>query len=235
MKRRLARSGLALAAVALTTAAAAEEVHLYAAASLTDAVRELAGAFEQETGHKVVFNFGGSNDLARQIKAGAPADVFFSADAAQMDGLQAAGLVRAQERVDVLSNVLVVVAPLASTTTIAAPRDLLGLNRLALADPEAVLERPRADLALERLDLGDGLHLLGEALEAGLVQAQPVEHPLVDAVHSRLAVGCVRGEDLCSSLPHEYGCAPQGGGDRLVGQTRCGAACLARLLLDRLA
>ena len=104
-----------------------------------------------------------------------------------------------------------------------------------LADPEAVLERPRADLALERLDLGDGLDLLGETLEAGVVQAQPVEHPLVDAARSRLAVGCVRGEDLCPSLPHEYGCALQGGGDRLVGQTRCGTACLARLLLDRLA
>jgi len=158
MKRRLGRSGLALvAALALESAAAAEEVHLYAAASLTDAVRELAGTFEQETGHKVVFNFGGSNDLARQIKAGAPADVFFSADEAQMDGLQAAGLVRAQDRVNVLSNVLVVVAPLASTTTIAAPRDLLGLNRLALADPQAVPAGVYARGWLQSLGLWDRL------------------------------------------------------------------------------
>ena len=97
-------------------------MHLYAAASLTDALTELARTFEKETGHEVVFNFGGSSDLARQIKAGAPADVFFSADKAQMDGLQAAGLVRAQDRVDVLSNVLVVVVPLASTATTRARR-----------------------------------------------------------------------------------------------------------------
>jgi molybdate transport system substrate-binding protein len=157
MKRWLARSGLALAAVALATATAAEEVHLYAAASLTDAVRELAGTFAHETGHKVVFNFGGSNDLARQIKAGAPADVFFSADEAQMDGLQTAGLVRAQDRVNVLSNVLVVVTPLASTTTIAAPPDLLGLNRLALADPQAVPAGVYARGWLQSLGLWDRL------------------------------------------------------------------------------
>lgn len=158
MKRSLGRSGLALvAALALGSAAAAEEVHLYAAASLTDAVKELARTFETETGHKVVFNFGGSNDLARQIKAGAPADVFFSADTAQMDGLQAAGLVRAQERVDVLSNVLVAVAPLDSSRTIAAPRDLLGLDRLALADPQGVPAGVYARGWLQSLGLWDRL------------------------------------------------------------------------------
>ena len=134
----LMRWGLALVAVASGTVGAADEVHLYAAASLTDAVTELAGTFEKETGHRLVFNFGGSNDLARQIKAGAPADVFFSADAAQMDGLQAAGLVRPQDRLNVLSNVLVVVTPLASSRKLATPRDLLGVDRLALADPEGV-------------------------------------------------------------------------------------------------
>jgi molybdate transport system substrate-binding protein len=138
MNRELVRLGLALAAIAMGTAAAAEEVHLYAAASLTDAVKELAQTFETETGHEVVFNFGGSNDLARQIKAGAPADVFFSADKAQMDGLEAAGLVRAQDRIDVLSNVLVVVVPAASAVRIDTPEDLLASHRLALADPEAV-------------------------------------------------------------------------------------------------
>jgi molybdate transport system substrate-binding protein len=157
MNGRLARSGLALAALALATAATAEEIRLYAAASLTDAVTELAHTFERESGHEVVFNFGGSSDLARQIKAGAPADVFFSADKAQMDGLQAAGLVRAQDRVNVLSNVLVVVAPLASTTAIAAPRDLLGTDRLALADPQAVPAGVYARVWLQSLGLWDRL------------------------------------------------------------------------------
>ena len=94
---------------------AAAEVTVYAASSLTDALKDVAQGFEAQTGHKVVFNLGASNDLARQIKAGAPADVFFSADKAQMDGLEAAGLVRAADRVDVLSNVLVVVVPVSAT------------------------------------------------------------------------------------------------------------------------
>ena len=103
-----------------TAPAAAEEVAVSAAASLTECLKELAPGFEKSTGHRVVFNLGGSNDLARQIKAGAPADVFFSADKAQMDGLEAAGLVRARDRVDVLSNVLVAVVPSASTVILAA-------------------------------------------------------------------------------------------------------------------
>jgi hypothetical protein len=78
---------------------AAEEVTAFAAASLTDALKDVAQGFEAKTGHKVVFNLGASNDLARQIRAGALADVFFSADKAQMDGLEAAGLVRAANRV----------------------------------------------------------------------------------------------------------------------------------------
>ena len=136
---RLIRWGLACLAVVLAGATAgADEVAVYAAASLTDAVTELARTFETESGHRVVFNFGASNDLARQIKAGAPADLFFSADAAQMDGLQAAGLVRAEDRIDVLSNTLAVVIPAASPMRIVAPSDLLALRRIAVADPEAV-------------------------------------------------------------------------------------------------
>src|SRR5260221_4652312 len=105
---------IAVALIALARPVSADEVAVYAAASLTDCLQELARGFERTTGHTVVFNLGGSNDLARQIKAGAPADIFFSADKAQMDGLEGAGLVRAPDRVDVLSNVLVVVVPAAS-------------------------------------------------------------------------------------------------------------------------
>ena len=116
----------------------AEEVTVYAAASLTDALKEVAQSFEAQTGHKVVFSLGGSNDLARQIKAGAPADVFFSADEAQMNGLEAAGLVKAADRVNVLSNVLVIVVPIASTAKMTEPSDLQTVKHLALADPQAV-------------------------------------------------------------------------------------------------
>jgi molybdate transport system substrate-binding protein len=127
-----------IAFLALRAPVLGDEVSVFAAASLTEALKEVADGFEKSTGHKVVFNLGGSNDLARQIEAGAPADVFFSADKAQMDGLEKAGLVRAQDRVDVLSNVLVVIVPASSTARLFGPDDLPRVKRLALADPQAV-------------------------------------------------------------------------------------------------
>jgi molybdate transport system substrate-binding protein len=148
---------VAVAALSLGRAAAADEVVVFAAASLTDALSEVAQAFEKETGHKVVFNLGGSNDLARQIRAGAPADVFFSADARQMDGLESAGLVRARDRIDVLSNALTVVVPAGSAARVRGPADLRTLERLALADPQAVPAGIYARTWLESLGLWDGL------------------------------------------------------------------------------
>jgi molybdate transport system substrate-binding protein len=130
-----------------------DEVTVFAAASLAEALEEAARGYEQASGNKVVLNVGGSNDLARQIVAGAAADLFFSADRAQMDVVEKAGLVRAADRVELLSNVLVVVVPAASPTRIAAPRDLTGLRRLALADPEAVPAGVYARSYLESLGL----------------------------------------------------------------------------------
>ncbi len=143
--------------LALAAPAVAEEVVVYAASSLTDALKDVAKEFEAQTGHKVIFSLGGSNDLARQIKAGAPADVFFSADGIQMDALVGAGLVHAADRIDVLSNVLVVVVPAASTAKMAAPKDLLTVKHLALADPQAVPAGVYARQWLESIDLWKSL------------------------------------------------------------------------------
>ena len=65
----------------------AAEVTVFAAASLSDALKEIAANYEKQSGDKIIFNFGASSTLARQIEAGAPADLFFSADEAQMDRL----------------------------------------------------------------------------------------------------------------------------------------------------
>jgi molybdate transport system substrate-binding protein len=108
------------------------------AASLTESLQDLGRTFEAKSGDRVVFSFGASSDLARQIQAGAPADVFFSADTARMDTLEKAGLVRAAERRGFLSNSLVVVVPADSTLKIATAEDLANLPRIALADPAAV-------------------------------------------------------------------------------------------------
>lgn len=138
--------------------ARADEVTVYAAASLTDVLQEAAKAFEGSTSHRVVFNFGGSNDLARQIKAGAPAEIFFSADKTQMDEVARAGHVAGLgDRIDVLSNALVVVVPAASAAKVAAPADLKPLGRIALANPEAVPAGVYARKFLASEGVWDGL------------------------------------------------------------------------------
>lgn len=116
--------------------ARAEGLHVYAAASLTDALSEAAKRFEAKEGGKATLVFGASSDLARQIQAGAPADVFVSADEAKVDALQKAGL--AGERVALLSNQLAVVVPKDSPRTVSSARELTQVRRLALADPAAV-------------------------------------------------------------------------------------------------
>ena len=74
-----------------------------------------------------------------------------------MDGLQAAGLVRAADRRDVLSNVLVAIVPAGVRAGIASPPDLAGVSRLALADPQAVPAGVYARTWLESIGLWDGV------------------------------------------------------------------------------
>ena len=83
---------LLLGAALFAAGAHAAELTVHAAASLTDALKELAPIYEKQSGDKLLFNFGASSQLARQIREGAPADVFFSADEAQMNHLDTAGL-----------------------------------------------------------------------------------------------------------------------------------------------
>jgi molybdate transport system substrate-binding protein len=118
----------------------AADVTVFAAASLTDALREIAAPWEKATGHRVVFNFGGSNILVRQIRASAPADLFLSADEAQMDALEKDGLVVPGTRRSVLSNALAVVVRTDATFHLSSAHDLASsaVTRLALADPRAV-------------------------------------------------------------------------------------------------
>jgi molybdate transport system substrate-binding protein len=118
--------------------AGAEDLRLLAATSLAEVVEEIAVEYERASGNHVVLNLAGSNELARQILAGAPADVFFSADLAQMEVVERAGLVAPGRRIAALSNVLAVVVPIGAATTISSARDLLRVRRLAIADPDAV-------------------------------------------------------------------------------------------------
>src|SRR5688572_26008454 len=84
-------------------------VTVSAAVSLTEALEAIAPVYGRAHGARVRFNFAASNVLARQIVNGAPADVFISADAAQMDVVAAAGAIVPGTRTDVLSNRLAIV------------------------------------------------------------------------------------------------------------------------------
>lgn len=86
-------------------------VTVFAAASTTDALTEIASLFAEQTGIAVTCSFSSSSMLAKQIRAGAPADVFISANVQWMDELETGGLLRARSRRDLLGNALVVVAP----------------------------------------------------------------------------------------------------------------------------
>lgn len=116
----------------------AAEINVCAASSLTDALKEIGAAYEAQGGAHVSFNFAASSLLARQIEEGAPADVFFSADDAQMDRLQNDGDIEAGSRRELLSNTLVVVAAADSTLTFNAVADLRQVSRIAVGDPKLV-------------------------------------------------------------------------------------------------
>ncbi|MCI0656118.1 MAG: molybdate ABC transporter substrate-binding protein, partial [Acidobacteria bacterium] len=116
------------------------EIMLYAAASLRESLQDLAPTCDKRAGARLVFNFGPSSDLAHQIEAAEKADLFFSADEVLMDRLSKAGFLEAGTRRTVLSNRLVVIAPLDSTLVIHSAADLAdkAVRRLSLANPEAV-------------------------------------------------------------------------------------------------
>ena len=118
---------------------APQAVTVYAAVSLSDALREIGDAARGERDLDVTYQFGASNDLARQIAAGAPADLFLSANREQIERLEASGQIAKGKAFPFLGNALVVIVPVASRTgKIGGAKDLLRFDRLALADPRGV-------------------------------------------------------------------------------------------------
>ncbi len=117
----------------------AAEIHVYAAASLTDALTEIGQLYQKETADQMIFNFAASSVLAIQIQEGAPADIFFSADEAKMDSLAKEKLVIPETRKSLLSNTLVIVVPEDSKLKLSSAKDLLNVKGyIAIAEPKTV-------------------------------------------------------------------------------------------------
>lgn len=126
---------LILMFAAFTVAADADEVHISAAASLTEAVKELVVAYRaMHPDVELSANFAASGALAKQITAGAPSDIFISANPKWMDYLQQQGLVDDKTRQVLVGNSLVFVALSADIDSFA---DVTQLGRIALASPKS--------------------------------------------------------------------------------------------------
>lgn len=154
---RIGLVGLAFAGpLLLHGQVAAETVTVFAAASLKEAFDENAKAYRARTGDRIVVSYAASSALARQIEAGAPADIFVSADLDWMDYLEQRRLIKVGTRENLLRNRLVLVAPSGGQVSVdIAPgfplARLLGKNRLAMADPETVPAGKYGKAALESL------------------------------------------------------------------------------------
>ena len=147
---------LALCLGALPAHAAERGPLVLAAASLQESLNKAADAWAAKGHARPVLSFAGSSALARQVEAGAPADLFISADGAWMDHVAARGLLRKGTRASLVANRLVLIAPSASKARLAvAPRfplaRALGKGRLAMADPDAVPAGRYGKAALARL------------------------------------------------------------------------------------
>ena len=199
-KTHFTRWAMGLVGCATPTLDAAA-INVFAAASLTDSLKEIAAAYEKQTGDKVVFNFGASSFLARQIEEGAPAEVFFSADEAGMDGLEKKGLVVKETRNSRLSNSLVIVVTADSMVTIKSAKDLAEprVKRIVLADPKTV---PAGIYAREYLEKAK----LWTSVESKIVPTDNVRAALAAVESGNVEVGLVYKTDAAISKKVKIAC-----------------------------
>ncbi|MEZ5735373.1 MAG: molybdate ABC transporter substrate-binding protein [Novosphingobium sp.] len=133
-----------------------------AAASQQDALEDAAGAWAAQGHARPILSFAATSALARQIEAGAPADLFISADEKWMDDVESKGLIVEGSRADFVANSLVLIAPAESQAELTIAPDFplaaaLGSGRLALADPDAVPAGRYAKQALTALGVWDSV------------------------------------------------------------------------------
>nr|WP_297531807.1 molybdate ABC transporter substrate-binding protein [uncultured Roseateles sp.] len=186
--RRAAVLTLALMAAGLAQAA---EVTVSAAASLTNAFKELAPAFEAaHPGTKVQLNFAASDALLAQIAKGAPVDVFASADQETMDKAQQQKLLVDGTRRNFVSNALVVITPAEHGVALKSLADLQQpiVKRIAIGKPEGVPAGRYAKGALEKARLWT-------ALEPKAVYAQNVRQALDYVSRGETEAGFVYATD----------------------------------------
>lgn len=175
------------------------DITVFGAASLTEAMTTIVERYERETGASIRLSFASSSTLARQIEAGAPAQIFGSAAEQWMDYLEERGLIVAGSRISPIGNRLVLVAPAESSLDTVALEPALDLDallgvdgRLAVGDPAHVPAGIYAQQALEYLGLW-------QAAEARLARAESVRSALALVELGEAPLGIVYETDAALS------------------------------------
>lgn len=186
--KRMFAALLCIASFSISHAAQTSQPALlvYAAASLTNALEDLGKIYQAETGQTVKFSFAASSTLARQIEAGAQADIFVSADTDWADYLQSRNILKTGTRINLLGNRLVLIAPANSTVQLKiapnfALNAALGKGRLSIGDPDSVPAGKYARSALTALGVWNGVTdklVLGDTVRSTLAFVSRGEAPL---------------------------------------------------------
>lgn len=190
-----ALAGLAAFATSTVPVSAQDSpVIVFAAASLAGALDGIVNAFESEFGIDVTVSYAGTPALARQIEQGAPADIFISADAEWMNYIVRQGLVHEDNRVDLLGNHLVLIAP-APIDPVRSPEvDVIILEHvgpgrlLSMANTESVPAGRYGRAALASLGIWDDV-------EPYVVQTDSVRTALLFVERAEAALGIVYATD----------------------------------------
>ncbi len=173
--------------------AAADDLVVFAAASLANVLDQVAEARTAQTGNRLVISYAGSSALARQIQAGAPADIFISASTDWMDAVEASGDLREGSRRNVAGNSLVLIAHGRDAPQVAINENLdlagmLGDERLAMALVDAVPAGVYGKAALTALGLW-------ESVEPLVAQADNVRAALAFVAQNEAPFGIVYATD----------------------------------------
>lgn len=183
------------------------DISIMAAASLTDALEELKSTYEEQNNIELMINYGSSGQLRQQISQGAPADVFLSADTADMELLEKDEIVSSST--DLLQNQLTLVASPAAADNLHSWEDITRehLQGVSIGEPDTVPAGRYAKQSLEALDLW-------EDVEANLIYGSDVRQVLTYVETGNVDAGIVYQTDALTSEQIEIiGNAPEASHD----------------------
>jgi molybdate transport system substrate-binding protein len=184
---------IAVAFLSVAFSARAENVNVFAAASMKTALDDAAKLWKTQSGKDIVATYGSTGTLAKQIAEAAPVDIFISADLAWMDDVAKKNLIKPESRKNLVGNTLVLVAAAGSDLKIDLVKDsnlaaALGSEKLAVGDVKSVPAGKYAKAALENLGLW-------ASVEPNLVMQENVRSALALVARGEAKLGIVYGSD----------------------------------------